>query len=246
MTTLQTLSILIHGDSKTGKTTLAGTSPKPVLILDAEGSSKFLPYKMIGWDPMTEEPPTPDGSWEVCVVICRSWQMFQRTYDWLASGKHGFKSLVVDSITELQRRCKEQISAGGDQFRQQDWGSLLLYMDRSIRGLRDLTLVPGSPVQVVVFVAETRYKDDKWRPYMQGGIETDLPYWTDLVGFLFAQPSVQPDGSAGPIVRQLLISPHQQYIAGERVQGRLAPVETEPNIEAMLHRVYPELNGATK
>lgn len=237
MSTLQTLSLLVHGPSKQGKTTMAATAPKPMLIVDAEGGSKFLPYKMLIWDPLRESPPVPSDEWEICVVVTREWVQFQKVYDWLASGQHGFKSVVIDSITELQRRCKENIST--DAFKIQDWGVLLAWMDRAIRGVRDLTLIPGNPVEVVVFVAETRMKDGRWSPMMQGQIEVSLPYWMDLVGYLFAQPSQNPDGTSGELVRQLLISPHPTYVTGERVAGRLPPVVNTPNLTDMFASIYP-------
>lgn len=245
--TLQTLSVLIHGDSKTGKSTLAGTAPKPMLIIDAEGSTKFLPYHMIGWDPLTSPPPEPDGTWEICVVTASNWLVVQKVYEWLSQAPHGFKSFCMDSITEIQRRCKESIST--DSFRIQDWGTLLLFMDRTIRGFRDLTLDPHNRIQCAVFVAETRMKDGKWRPAMQGGIEVSLPYWMDIVGYLFAQPVANADGSPGDLVRQLLISPHPQYVSGERVAGRLPAVVSAPNINEMFDAVYPAAattNGTTK
>lgn len=237
MTNLQTLSVLIYGDSKTGKSTLAATAPTPIVVADVEGGWKFIDRKVVYWNPQTEKPPVPDDSWDVCVVVTREWNTFSKLFDWLASGQHGFRTIVIDSITELQRRCRENISS--DAFRIQDWGLLLSAMDKAIRGFRDLTLVPGSPIEVAVFVAESRMKDGKWRPFLQGQIEVSLPYWMDCVGFLFAQPSAHPDGAVGPIVRQLLISPHPTYVTGERLQGRLDPVITDPNLTQMYKAVYP-------
>lgn len=232
MTTLQTLSLLIHGPSKTGKTTLAATAPGPVLVIDAEGGSKFLPYRMRGWDPRIEPPPTPDGTWDLCIVIASDWGTVHRVYEWLSQSDHGFKSLIIDSITEIQRRCKENIST--DAFRIQDWGTLLAQMDRTIRGFRDLTLDMNNSIRCAIFVSETRMKEGKWTPHMQGSIEVSLPYWMDIVGYLFAQP-----GDDGTIARQLLISPHPNYVAGERVGNKLPSVIASPNITVMFNAVYP-------
>ncbi len=230
---LKTLSVLIHGPSKSGKSTLAATAPGPVLVIDAEGSTKFLPYRMIGWDPRTGPPPDPDGTWDMCVVVMREWGTVQKTYEWLSQAPHGFHSVVLDSITEIQRRCKESIST--DAFRIQDWGSLLSTMDRTIRGFRDLTLDPNNAIKCAVFVAETRMREGKWTPAMQGGIEVSLPYWVDLVGYLFAAPD--PDG--GGIVRNFLTSPHPNYVSGERCAGRVPGVLAAPNLTAVFNAVYP-------
>jgi hypothetical protein len=127
-------------------------------------------------------------------------------------------------------------------MKMQDWGVLLSKMDNLIRGFRDLTLHPTAPIQVVMFVAETRENSKgKWVPYMQGQITIALPYWMDIVGYLFVQ-EVPTDDPTNPVrkIRRLLISPHPEFEAGERVQGRLGEVVDEPNISTMLATVYPQ------
>lgn len=238
---LETLSILVHANSKVGKTTLASTAPKPMLILDAEGGSKFLPGRKIQWDPMVSGPPAYDGTWDICVVVVRDFDTMRRCYDWLQHGGHNFKSLSIDSISEVQRRCKANL-VGTEQMKMQEWGQLLTIMDSIIRGFRDLTLHPTCPIQVVIFIAETRENSKgKWIPYMQGQITIALPYWMDIVGYLFVQ-EVPTEDPLNPVrsIRRLLISPHPEYEAGERVQGRLGSVVDEPNITNMLATVYPQ------
>src|SRR5215470_6316013 len=133
------------------------------------------PIRLCEWDGI-HPPPRYDGTWDICVVPIHNWQTVEYVYQWLLSGQHDFQSLGVDSITEIQRRCKNNLT-GTDAMKIQDWGTLLTQMDTIIRGLRDLTLHPTRPLRVVVFVAETRQdRDGKWRPYMQGQISTALPY----------------------------------------------------------------------
>ena len=236
---LETLSILVHADSKVGKTTLASTCPAPILLLDAEGGSKFLPHRKIYWNP-NEAPPVYDGTWDICVVVVRDFAAVTNVYNWLVYGGHSFQSLVIDSISEVQRRCKTN-SVGTDQMKMQQWGELLTQMDTVIRGFRDLTFHPTCPLRVAMFISETREKNGKWKPYMQGQIEVALPYWMDIVGYLFVQ-EVPTDDPMHPVrkMRRLLISPNPQFEAGERVQGRLGEVVDEPNIAQMLTTVYPQ------
>lgn len=244
---LRTLSLLVHADSKAGKTTLASTSPKPMLILDAEGGSKFLPLRKIEWDG-NAAPPAYDGTWDAVVVIVRDFDTLVRVFQWMQFGQHDFRSLVIDSITEVQRRCKAALIGPTDAMTQQLWGQLLTRMDALIRGYRDLTLHPTKPVEVVVFIAETRQdQNGKWKPYLQGQIATALPYWMDVVGYLFVQALINSDGTPAldergqPLkLRRLLVSPDPTYEAGERVQGRLPAVVDEPNVEVMLNMIYPE------
>lgn len=249
----QTLSLLVHANAKMGKTTLATTAPLPILALDAEGGWKFAlnsapvramygrALRRVDWNPLADAPPEYDGTWDICVVTVRKWETVSRTYDWLSQAPHDFTSVVIDSITELQRRCKSNL-VGTEQMKMQDWGQLLSRMDAAIRGFRDLTMHERYPVRCVVFVAETRQKDGKYRPYMQGQIEVSLPYWMDVVGYLYVEAVTDANGQAtGATQRRLLVSPHDpQFEAGERVQGRLGAVVSDPNLTAMLNKVYSD------
>lgn len=244
----EVLSFLVHASSKVGKTTLAGTCPKPLLLLDAEGGSKFLPYSRITWDPM-QPPPAYDGTWEICVVHVHHFETLALVYQWLITGQHQFQSVCIDSITEVQRRCKENL-VGTEQMKIQDWGTLLTKMEHLIRSYRDLTLHPQHPIQVAMFIAETRMVEGKWRPYMQGALATSLPYLVDVLGYLFVvDVPNELDPTAAPIKqRQLLVSPDPTFEAGERVQGRLGTVVAEPNVATMVEMVYPQATpqqGAT-
>lgn len=253
-TDFRTLSMLVHAHSKTGKTTLSATAPKPIVHFDAEGGSKFLPgaysiYEKLGrplvmipWDPR-EAPPVWDGTWDVAVVNVSGWDVVQQGYQWLQTGRHQFQTVVIDSISEIQRRAKANI-AGLDQMKIQDWGQLLTIMDNVIRGFRDFTNELHNPIRVAVFIAETRQNQDgKYVPYMQGQISVSLPYWMDIVGYLYVDQIQSTDPNTGAPsstpVRRLLVAQHPQFEAGERVQGLVGPVIDDPDISTILERVYP-------
>lgn len=227
-TTDQRISMLIHASSKVGKSTLSGTAPKPILVLDAEGSWRFINLRKTYWEPSAGPPPAYDGTWDACVVHVREWGTVELVLQWLRSYMLPFTSVVVDSVTEIQRRCRENLK-GDEAMKIQDWGTLLSRMDKSIRGFRDLALLPGINVRCVVFIAETRQSQaGKWVPYMQGQISTALPYWMDICGYLYPDMDLDANGQATVEVRRLLIAPNSQFEAGERVQGRLGGVITIP------------------
>lgn len=237
----KTLSLLVHGESKVGKSTLGNSAPAPRLIVDAEGGSKFLPGKKIVWDVRNEAPPTPDGTWDTCVVTVRNFQDVKSVYDWLNSGKHGFESLVIDSISEVQKRCIDDI-AGTDQMTQQAWGSLLRAMEQLVRAMRDLTSHPTNPLKAVVLIAMTREINGKMRPFVQGALATTLPYFIDVVGYLEVVEYPDPADPTQPPtkVRELVVSPHPRYEAGERVQGRLGDRVFHPDVSRMLDTIYAD------
>jgi hypothetical protein len=247
---LQTLSLLVHAESKAGKSTLGATCPPPMLIFDAEGSTKFIPIRKVEWNPIQGPPPVWDGTWDACLVIVRDFNVLLMAYQWLVAGQHNFRSLVMDSISEIQRKLKTTL-VGTEQMKMQDWGELLTKMDSLIRGFRDLTLHQTNPIQVAMFIAETRLGGKgKYEPYMQGQISIALPYWMDLVGYLNVVPWIDTttgqqfvDHRNEPAFRrELIVGPSTQYLTGERVQGRLPNTIENPNVWSMLLQVYPELN----
>lgn len=233
------LSVLIHGDSKAGKSTLANTAPAPRVLLDAEMAYRFLPGKKIFWDPTSEAPPQADGSWETCVVIVRSYTHMVKAYEWLNSGAHPFVSVVVDSISEIQSRAKDDLAESG-RMSQQLWGDLLYEMDKLVRGFRDLTEHPTRPLTAVVVTAMTQMRNGKFRPYVQGQMSVKLPYFLDVIGYLYTEVVPHPTDPTQPPTkyRRMLVTPHEMFEAGERVQGRLGDVITDPSIPSMLDQVF--------
>lgn len=232
-----TLCLLVHAGAKIGKSTLGATTPTPRLIIDAEGSTQYLPVKACYWDPATEAPPKMDDPTEcdTCIVKVRGFNTLSLVHQWLQSGQHAFKSLTIDSLTMIQRLYKgEQVGLDAPDL--QEWGRIFSVMDKEVRDLRDLTDHPTNPLSAVVLICETKQDNSgKWRPYVQGQLSTSLPYIPDVIGYLYRDniPNELADGAITQVNR-LLISPHPQFEAGERVQGRLGTVITQPNVADML------------
>jgi hypothetical protein len=243
----RSISILVHADTKVGKTTLGATAPKPMLLLDAEAAHRFLPHSKVFWDPMYDAPPVPghggngpNGQWDICVVVIRDYSVMVRVMQWLQSGQHHFESVVIDSISEVQKKLKDQVTGGLGDMDQRKWGEMLTHMEALIRQLRDLTEHPTRPLTAIVITAMTEMRDGKWRPYVQGQLRTTLPYFIDVVGYLFVQevPPSDPSQPAPEPIRRMLTRPHMQFEAGERVQGRLPQYVDGPNVEQILNDVF--------
>jgi hypothetical protein len=227
----RSLSLIVYGPSKVGKTTLANSTPGPRLFLDAEGGTKFLPGKKIIWDPMRENVPEL-GDWETCIVYVRDYATLERAYQWLASGKHPFRSVILDSLSEAQQKCVDAI-AGKEQMKIQDWGALFRTVGTMARQLRDLTVHPTKPLDAVVIVCMTRDSSSGIKqPYVQGQLSITLPFYFDVIGYLFTQ-----NAEDGTLVRRLLTSPAPGYEAGDRT-GRLGAVMDNPRVDTMLDIIY--------
>lgn len=237
----RSLTAMVYGESKVGKSTFAVTAPYPRLMLDVEGGHRFLPIVVKYWDPLREEPPVADGTWDTCVVLVQTYDVVLKVYQWLQSGKHQFKSLIIDSISELQVKCIDNI-AGNEQMKMQQWGELLRHMGGLLRDLRDLTMHPTNPLEAVVLTAMARQgQDGRYRPYLQGQLAIQAPYFYDILGALTVEEVPNPDPMQMPYkVRRMYVERNNQYEAGERVQGRLGSVVDQQNlsIETMLDIVF--------
>jgi hypothetical protein len=244
----RSLTIMVHGESKVGKSTFAVTAPYPRLMLDVEGGHRFLPINVKYWDPVREEPPVADGTWDTVVVQVRDYDVVMKAFQWLQSGKHQFKSLIIDSISELQVKCMDNI-AGTEQMKMQQWGELLRHMGALLRDLRDLTMHPTQPLEAIVLTAMSRKgQDGVYRPYLQGQLAVQAPYFYDILGAITVETVPNPDPMQLPYkVRRMYVERTPDYEAGERVQGRLGKIveQQDLGIERMLDMVFGEKTKTT-
>lgn len=241
----RSLSILVHGAAKAGKSTLVATAPKPLLYIDAEGGTKFLSINAVRWDPARDEPPELDGTWDTAVVTVRDYDTVLRAFAWLQSGKHPFVSVTMDSASEIQQRLIEKIASRG-QASQQQWGEVLREFIGLMRDFRDLTEHPTKPLESVSLVAMTKPgSDGLYHPWFQGQTGTMIPYLFDVCAAMTSFVYTPPEGGEPFAVRRLLIGPNNQYETGERAGGRLPAFIDNPNLDVMLDTVFGPREGAS-
>lgn len=242
----QNICALVHADGGVGKSWLGQTTPVPRLVLDAEGGSRtpwrpdhkgdgarqrrVHPDLPADWDPRREEPPVA-GDWDTCHVAVRDFEDVQKAYEWLQSGKHPFKSVILDSLTEIQARCKDSIS-GTDTPAERDWGLLLIRMQHLVRQFRDLVFHPTNPLDAVVILALTKDNNGKRSPAVQGALGVTLPGYVDLEGYMFVEVS-----DTGDEQRKMLIHPRPGFEAKCRkheLTKAYGAAITNPDFEDML------------
>lgn len=233
----QTLTALIHGPSGVGKSWFASTAPKPLLVLDAEGRARYAPSgRKVYWNPtdgtvvrgdgtavaqvVAGGPPAYDGTWDTCIVQVWDYATVAAVYSWLRSGQHHFISVVMDSLMEVQRRCIDAMVPGTKALERDDYNVLLREIEKKVREFRDLVLIPQVHVRVVLFI--TGSHSETFKPLLTGGIREQLPYYIDVVGYLFKQLS--PEGQFN---RFLLVDEQPPFTAKDgtnRLKAHFGPI----------------------
>lgn len=233
------VSAIIHGEPGSGKSWAGATAPAPRLLLDAEGGGRFAPrnHPMVMWNPLTEAPPEWDGKWQACFVSVQDWATFDAAHKWLASGEHPFRSVVLDSLTELQKRLVDAVS-GINQPTMQQWGEVLRRMEDKARAFRDLAVRPDNPLEAVVAICLSHKRDDQTRPFVKGSLELSLPGFFDVVAYMFTSQ----DEATGAISHNALIAPLNNIVAKDRTNMLIqhyGPAVPEVNVTEWLDLIRP-------
>lgn len=132
------VKLLVYGDSGVGKTFLVSQAKKPLIVLTERN----------GYASAAHANP------EAMIVECHSAQDLRAIVldaqdsavdaldDKGKKIKINFDTLVIDSLTEVQRLFKDEILADSrrDIFTQQDWGKLADKMRKFVRAIRDLPM----------------------------------------------------------------------------------------------------------
>lgn len=121
------ITALFYGRSGTGKTTLAGTFPKPLLILDIGER---------GTDSLAGQPG-------IKVIQVKDWSMLEEIYWELKDGDHEFKSVVIDAVHSMQGLAlveAKELSGKkkSDQTSQRDFGQASGLINTWCFNFRDL------------------------------------------------------------------------------------------------------------
>lgn len=218
----RTLNIMIYAESGTGKTVFCGSvvdvaAMSPALLIDVEGGAMSL------------EDFYPD----IDVVRVSSFKQLQKLYDELLSGKTKYKTVIVDSLTEVQKFSMEEIMAKAkredsdvdeDVPRIRDWGSNINQMRRFVRAMRDL------PMNVLFTALENTDKDDSTgkrltKPSFSGKLQEEIPGFMDFVLYMYIKE--MPGGAAQ---RLLLTKKTPKNLAKDR-SNRLPTVIEDPTMD---------------
>lgn len=137
------VTALIYGRSGTGKTTLASTFPKKLLLLD---------FKDKGTDSIKDVE-------DIDVIMVTEWSEIEEVYWALKKASHGYETLVLDTIAGMQALAIQQVKIDSkkkqeEALSRQNWGEVSSMMSTWIMNFRDLELH-------VVFLSPDRTKNVK-------------------------------------------------------------------------------------
>lgn len=255
--------MMIHGAYGAGKTTLAHTVPGPRIILDTEGGSYDVGIPLEVWD--KESKDTPYVRWAIgeeeapdlttlppnvsVIVDITSWDVWRQAFDFLREGKHGYRSVVVDSITELQRQLKEQIRGDLSLHNYQKttydtWDQLQVFLENDLRRLRDLTRPSAKTPVNAILVASTNVEERPMRPILQGGMRRTLPGFLDIQAFLRVEFWTDPESGNESERWVLDLSPGNMSQAEVKCRPRAVKAKYgtemwDPTIRKILREINP-------
>jgi hypothetical protein len=226
--------MLVYGDSGIGKTVLAGSSDavpsmRSVLLLDFEGGTESL------------RKTYPD----VRIVRITNWAAVQDVFNYLHRGDHGIGTVIVDSLTEIQKlnmywimqellRRNESTRVDPDVPSVREWGKNLEQMRKMVRAFRDL------PMHTIFTALANVDKDDQtgaisYVPLLSGKLAREIPAFLDVVGYYYPKEVVTEGKSIS--VRKLLFQPTDRYMAKDRT-SMLPGVMSSPTMTKIIGTIY--------
>jgi hypothetical protein len=231
------VNMLVYGESGAGKTRLAGSADdvpamRKVLFIDVEGGT------------LTLRDTYPD----VETIRVKTWPDMQRVYDVLYAGKHGFTTIVIDSLTEVQKMSMDTVmrklveeheERDADVPGIREWNINLEQTRKFVRAFRDL------PVNTIFTALVQSDKNNrtgaiKRKPSLSGKLKDEVAGFLDIVVYLYTKEKDQEN------VRFLLCGQTEDTVAKDRSNALTLTIEnpTMASVWGLLHNRENTSNGS--
>lgn len=219
------LNLMIYGDSGAGKTLLSGTAAfvpelTPVLFVDVEGGTLTLSHF--------------EDTADIDVVRVTEWNSMQKVYDQLYGGKHPYKTVVIDSLTEMQKLAMasqlgygKSIDPGGSIPEFKDWGINTEQMRRLVRAFRDLPMnTIFTALSMDVPMPRNPAIEIK-KPMFTKKLANEIPAFFDILFYLYVKERKDQAN-----LRLVQTDKSDRVVAKCRVQG-VPPIIENPTMDSL-------------
>jgi hypothetical protein len=233
------VNMMLYGRSGVGKTYLAGSSimvpeMNRVLYIDVEGGI------------LTLRKDFP----EIETVRITAWHELQQVYDHLYAGGHGFNTVILDSLTEIQKFNMSEIMRQLVERKPErdldvpdlrEWGKNLEQIRRFVRAFRDL------PINVIFICLERIDKNNRQQevrmPSLSGKMAGEVAAFLDIVLY-YKVAEVDDDKAQGgkKLLRVLQSRATETTVAKDR-SGLLPDVMTDPTMEQLYDLIVRRTGG---
>jgi hypothetical protein len=227
--------MMIYGGSGVGKTLFTGTAGtleemSPMLFIDAEDGELTL-------------SAIPDA--KIDIVSLTEWKKLQSIYNDLYDGKHPYKTVALDSGTEIQQLAMNDVLGTTGRVLDvgitpefKDWYKNTEQMRRMVRAFRDL------PMNTIMTALEMDSQDQRTkrmmkRPAFSNKLAAQVPAFFDAVFYMYVK---EVKGDA-PNERLLLTDKTDSVVAKCRIQG-IPLVLTNPTVPAIYQYLIKQNQGA--
>ena len=236
------LKVVIYGKPGTGKTIIASTFPKPLILLDIKESGWVGVKDIKGLDP----------------VNIKDWPSFEEAYWYLQENKDGYKTVVIDTASALQDlaleykakkkniKLREGVKYGDvGTMTRKDWGEIASMLKPFITQFRDLDMN-------VVFLAHEKVfnveEDDQAEgidpsvgPKLMQSVASTMNAAVDIIGQAFIREK-RIENKPSKMQYCLRVGPHPYYITKVR-KPRDSEVESilvDPTYQDLIELVKGE------
>lgn len=226
------LNLLLYGRSGTGKTTIVGSAPKPLLVLDIrEGGTTSIKKRE-----------------DTYVLPITSWKDFEEVYWYLVNNEGKYKSVAIDTTTQLQDFALAEIRGSADGLvSRKSWGEASSLMKTWIALFKDLPMN-------VIFTAQDRKtkgqedeEDDsednsimpEIGPYVMPSVAKILNAAVDVIGMTYirettktTKPKKKGDKPTETTVMEycLRVGPHPVFLTKFRSPVEEGETSKIPNV----------------
>ena len=230
----QYLKIALYGRSGTGKTTVAGTAPGPIIFLDVRDKGTDSVRNVLA----------------AKVFLIESWDDIEEAYWYLKENPKGYKTAVLDTVTQLEVMALTKVK-GNDSpnTSRNQFGAAAGLMKTWILLYRDLDMT-------VIFNCQDRQKsngddtDDgdlapEVGPYLMPSVVKVLNAAVGIIGQTFireAEVKIKGKATRKRIHFSMRLGPNTQFITKIRRDKSLSDIEIPAFID---NPTYQKLHDLT-